>query len=143
MGVQASGKSSFCRQTFFDSHVRINLDMLRTRHRERLLITACSEGRQSYVVDNTNPASADRVNYIKTAKAAGFRVVGYYFRSTIDDCKTRNSQRPPGKVIPLRGLLGTYRRLELPSYDEGFDQLFYVSADAGMSFQVSEWTDEI
>ena len=33
MGIQASGKSTFYRQKFADSHIRINLDMLKTRHR--------------------------------------------------------------------------------------------------------------
>ena len=31
IGIQGSGKSTFCRKRFFDTHVRINLDMLRTR----------------------------------------------------------------------------------------------------------------
>jgi len=31
VGLQAAGKSTFYRERFFDTHVRINLDMLRTR----------------------------------------------------------------------------------------------------------------
>src|SRR6476660_6211221 len=38
IGIPATGKSSFYRERFFRSHVRVNLDMLRTRHREQLLI---------------------------------------------------------------------------------------------------------
>ena len=34
---------------------------------------------------------------------AGFRVVGYYFRSRVEDCKRRNEQRPPDRQVPLRG----------------------------------------
>lgn len=33
-GIQASGKSAFYSERFFHTHVRINLDMLRTRRRE-------------------------------------------------------------------------------------------------------------
>ena len=55
VGLQASGKSTFYKERFFTTHLRINLDMLRTRHRERLLIGACLEAKQPFVVDNTNP----------------------------------------------------------------------------------------
>jgi hypothetical protein len=41
IGVQASGKTSFYRQRFFETHLRISLDMLRTRQREQLLLVAC------------------------------------------------------------------------------------------------------
>ncbi len=140
MGLQASGKSSFCRDRLFASHVRINLDMLRTRHRETILIAACLEAKQSYVIDNTNPTREERVGYIRQAKEAGFRVVGYYFASKVEDCKSRNSQRPAEQVVPLKGLLGTYGKLQLPEWNEGFDELNYVSLDESGQFLVSEWT---
>jgi hypothetical protein len=38
IGVQASGKSTFYMDRFFRTHMRINLDMLHTRNRERLLL---------------------------------------------------------------------------------------------------------
>lgn len=40
-GIQASGKSSFARERWYESHVRINLDMLRTRNREDIVLYAC------------------------------------------------------------------------------------------------------
>ncbi len=40
IGGQASGKSTFYHQRFRDTHLRINLDMLRTRHREAILLKA-------------------------------------------------------------------------------------------------------
>ena len=42
-GLQASGKTTFYGTRFRDSHVRINLDMLKTRHREELLVKAVEE----------------------------------------------------------------------------------------------------
>lgn len=143
IGLQASGKSTFCLECLFDSHVRINLDMLRTRNREKILIDACHEAKQSYVVDNTNPTRDDRIGYIKSAKAVGFRVVGYYFASKVEDCKARNSKRPADQVVPLKGLLGTYGRLELPDRDEGFNALHYVSINTDGGFSVREWADEV
>jgi hypothetical protein len=58
--IQASGKSTFFKEHFADTHVRINLDMLHTRHREALLLGACIEARQPLVVDNTNLLAAER-----------------------------------------------------------------------------------
>lgn len=143
MGIQASGKSSFFKERLFDTHIRINRDMLRTRHREKVLLEACLEAKQAFAVDKTNPTREDRRGYIEKAKAAGFRVVGYYFRSSLEDCKRRNQQRAAGQVIPLRGLLGTYGKLERPSMEEGFDALYYVKIDSEGSFVVEEWSDEV
>ena len=33
IGIQGSGKTTFYRDRFFNTHFRINLDMLKTRHR--------------------------------------------------------------------------------------------------------------
>ena len=57
-GVQASGKSSYYKAHFADTHIRLNLDMLRTRHREALLFHACLQAKQPCVIDNTNPTAA-------------------------------------------------------------------------------------
>ena len=57
-GIQASGKTTFYRDRFFDTHVRISMDLLRTRRREQLLLGACIEGKQQFVVDNTNATVA-------------------------------------------------------------------------------------
>jgi hypothetical protein len=40
------------------------------------------------------------------------------------------------QVVPLRGLLGTYGRLEVPSLDEGFDELYSVQIGADGGFVV-------
>lgn len=143
IGAQASGKSTFYQQRFRDSHVRINLDMLKTRNREAILFEACLRALQPVVVDNTNPTAEDRQRYIGPAKQAGFRVVGYYFSSRIQELLQRNSQRPEGSRIPEKGILGTYGRLERPALREGFDELFYVKDDGQGGFIAERWNDEI
>jgi len=95
------------------------------------------------VVDNTNPTRAERAVYIGAAKEGRFRVVGYYFQSKVEDCKRRNEQRPSDKQVPLRGMLGTAGRMELPSLDEGFDELHYIRIDEAAGFVVEEWKDEV
>ncbi len=140
-GIQASGKSSFYRARFFDTHLRINLDMLKTRHRERVLLRACIEARQPFVVDNTNPSIEERARYVQFARSGGFRVVGYYFRSQPKEALARNNQRTGKARIPEKGLLGTYKRLRVPGMEEGFDELYHVYIDEGGSFVVEEWSE--
>ena len=73
IGVQAAGKSTFFKQNFVDTHIRINLDMLKTRHREQILFQACLEAKQPLVIDNTNPTPNDHARYVLPAKAAHFK----------------------------------------------------------------------
>lgn len=141
-GIQASGKSTFYKERFFRTHVRINLDQVRTRNRERRLLEVCLETGQLVVIDNTNPAVEDRARYIKLFKKYGFKVIGYYFESKIEQAKERNSKRTGKEAIPLPGLLSTYRRLVIPSLEEGYDELYYVSMDGEGGFKIDEWQKE-
>src|SRR4051812_25955702 len=112
VGLQGSGKSSFYLERFYRTHVRLNLDMLRTRHRERLLLQACLQAKQPFVVDNTNPRAADRARYVAPARATGFRVVAYYFEAPLGEAIRRNAARPPDERVPAKGIVGTYRLLQ-------------------------------
>jgi predicted ABC-type ATPase len=143
IGIQGTGKSSFYYERFFHTHVRINSDMLKTKHRLHLLLDACLEARQSFVLDNTNVSKDVRAELIAQSKAAGFRVTGYYFRSDIASALARNSQRVGSERIPDRGVLGTYKQLEIPQRDEGFDALYYVEIDPAGKFHVEEWSSEV
>ncbi|HET8631316.1 MAG TPA: AAA family ATPase [Thermomicrobiales bacterium] len=139
VGLQAAGKSTFYRERFFDTHVRINLDMLRTRRREALLLAACLEGQQRFVVDNTSSTAAERARYIAPARAAGFRVVGYYFLPEPRACAARNAARPADRRVPAAAIFGTAKRLEPPAPAEGFDALYAVTLAPGGGFVVAEW----
>ncbi len=143
MGVQATGKSTFFKERFADTHVRINLDMLKTRHREQLILEACLKAGQSFVVDNTNPTALDRQRYIIPAKAAHFEVIGYYFESKISATLQRNDSRPGKERIPEAGVRRAYARLQVPMLDEGFDKMYYVKINPQGSFDVEEWRDEV
>src|SRR5437868_875826 len=93
IGIQGSGKSYFYAQRFFNSHVRISLDLLKTRNREARMMQLCLETRQPFVIDNTNPKIRDRADYIRMAKEKGFRVVGYFFEPNIPETLKRNEAR--------------------------------------------------
>lgn len=144
IGIQASGKSTFAKERFFRSHLRINLDMIRTRHREDRLMKVCLETRLPFLIDNTNVTRENREKYIRAAKEHGFKVVGYYFQSKIQDCIERNEKRPIEERIPRKGISGASSRLEIPELDEGFDELYYVRIDPEQNvFIVEEWPDSI
>ena len=140
VGLQGSGKSSFFRERFFSTHVRISLDLLRTRNRERRLLAVCLETCQPFVIDNTNPTCLDRSRYVAAAKAARFSVSGFYFRSKAEECLVRNRRR--ARSVPEAAILSTAKKLEIPSWNEGFDSLKYVRLSE-TGFVVEEWNDEV
>lgn len=143
IGIQGAGKSTFCKEKFFDSHIRLNLDMLRTRHRENLLFEACLKAKQKFVLDNTNLTRDERERYIVRAKAFGFKIVGYYFQTKIEKAIERNNRREGKAKIPEKGVLGAFKRLQIPAFNEGFDELFFIRLTDDDQFVVESWQDEV
>lgn len=141
IGVQGSGKSTFYRERFFDTHVRISLDLLKTRHREGVFLHACLGAGQRFVIDNTNVRAVERATYIEASKRAGFRVIGYFFDARLRDALRRNAHRPGVGKIPAAGVVGTFKRLERPTPPEGFDELYIVSRDESDRFVITPWTN--
>jgi predicted kinase len=136
-GVPGSGKTSFYRSRFFDTHVRISLDMLKTRRREELLLAACLKAGQRFVVDNTNPLITDRARYTRRSRDAGFKILAYFFRSPLSDAVRRNAQRKLKQKVPVAALSGIFKKLQPPTLDEGFDQIYVVEITADNDFAVS------
>ncbi len=141
VGIQGSGKSSFFKERFYATHVRISRDMLKTIHREREFIETCLRTQQRFVVDKVNAGRAERSEYIRRAKAAGFRVIGYYFKCSPREAIGRNKQRTGAANIPVAGILAAYKRMEVPTYEEGFDELYCVRLTAENLFVVEPATE--
>jgi predicted kinase len=136
-GIQAAGKTAFFADRYLDTHVRISLDLLRTRHREALFLEACLTTRQPFVVDNTNPTIEERRRYVAPALDAGFRVVACLVDVASSEAIARNARRPPERRIPVVGILGTCKRFEPPTRAEGFDEIWVVrpAADGGWTLE--------
>lgn len=139
IGIQGAGKSTFYCRCFFHTHVRLSLDLLKTRHRERTLLEACLGTRQPLVVDNTNVTAAGRARYILPAKAAGFRVTGYFFEPDPQGSLQRNNRREGKRKVPPAALFGTLKRLERPRMEEGFDVLYRVRLSESGEFHAELW----
>jgi predicted kinase len=140
VGIQGSGKTSFFRERFFETHVRISLDMLRTRHRESLLVNACLAAKQPFVIDNTNVLVRDRARYVPAARQAGFRAHAYLFETSLADAIRRNNQRSGKGKIPVPAIAGTLKKLEPPSLAEGFDAIYTVTISPEGKFMVTAKT---
>nr|WP_157595718.1 ATP-binding protein [Plesiocystis pacifica] len=128
VGVQAAGKSTYFAQRFADTHVRLNLDMLRTRHRERVLMHALLAIGQRFVVDNTNLTARARARYVQAAKAAGYRVEAVVFELPLELALARNAARTGRARVPDRAVRGSYAKLEAVTEAEGFDAVTLVDS---------------
>lgn len=140
-GIQATGKTTFYQQHFLATHVRISLDLLRTRHRENVFLEACLQTRQRFVVDNTNPTVLERAKYINLVRLAGYEIIGYYFKSNVAEAMARNQNRLGKALVPEKGIWGTNKRLEIPQLAEGFGALYHVQIAGDGAFTVRPWAE--
>ena len=142
IGIQGCGKSTFYKEKYLNSHMRISNDLLKTKTRENLLLEYCKNTNLSFVVDNTNITKNTRKKYIQFAQSLMIPIIGYYFKTDIERSIKLNQKRTGKEFVPEIGILGTYKKLELPSIDEGFTQLYYVDY-MDNNFKIMEWKDEI
>ena len=140
IGIQGSGKSTFFYQFLAKKYVRVNLDTLKTRKQEKILIEECLEKEKNFAIDNTNPTKEDRQRYIPLAKENGYRIIGYFMESKLNECIARNNLRQGKEKIPTIAIASTSNKLQIPSYDEGFDELYFVKND-GKTMTILEWRD--
>lgn len=138
IGIQASGKTTFYKR-YYEDHVHISLDELRTRYRERRLLEECVKEKRDLVIDNTNLTKEDRMRYIPLLKENGYKITAVYFRSSVRESLERNNRRE--RQVPDLAIKGAAKRLEMPFYEEGFDKICYVSIQED-GFHIEEWREE-
>jgi predicted kinase len=142
-GIQGAGKSVFYAERFAQTHVRLNLDMLRTGNRQDILLHACLAAQQPVVMDNTNPLARQRRRFSALGKAAGFQTALYFFDVPLEEALRRNASRSGAARVPDLAIRGTAAKLERPTADEGFDQTFRVTADETGGWIIEELTHEV
>jgi predicted kinase len=145
IGLQASGKSTFFHTHFAATHQLVSKDLMRnnkkpSRRQAQLLESALQDGK-SIVVDNTNPTIEDRASIIELGKLYGAEIMGYYFHSLLERCLERNRQRHLKARVPDVALYSTIKKLNPPSYSEGFHKLYYVQITGDFTFEVRPWRE--
>ena len=95
VGLPGSGKSTYYRAHFAETHVHISKDLManvrgREDRQQKAIDAALAEGR-SVVVDNTNPSRGIREPIIASGKRHCARVIAYYFECTFKHAFVRNT----------------------------------------------------
>jgi predicted kinase len=146
IGLQGSGKSTFYRAFFAGTHAWVRKDHYRNNRnpswRQRQLLEEFLQAGRSVVVDNTNPAKADRAAPIDLGHSFGATVIGYYLAVPLAECLERNRQRTGKARVPDVALYVTLKKLERPTMAEGFDQLFWVRPLDDGRFEIRAWQED-
>lgn len=146
VGLQASGKSSWYRQRFADTHLLVSKDLISEKQRKavrqlRLIEEALQAGR-SVVVDNTNPTVEDRAALIALGKQYGAEIIGYYFEPDLRGSLARNREREGRERVPVVGLYVAAKKLTRPTFNEGFARLYTIRIAEGGKFAVQPFSEE-
>ena len=126
-GIQGSGKTSFAAR-LRASHEHVCADRLGAAGAAERVARCLREARP-FVLDDLNATAAERRRWVAAAREAGFRVTAYGFDVRPSVAVRRNACRTPAAQVPWGGIVGTARRLQAPSLDEGFDALWRVDED--------------
>ena len=140
VGLPAAGKTTFYGLRFAATHVHISKDLWpksadKHARQARELKATLSSGR-SVVIDNTNPTVADRALVIAAARAHGARVVGYYFAAEPREALGRNRGREGKARVPNVAIFTAAKRMVVPAWSEGFDELYRVTVAGEGGFKV-------
>jgi hypothetical protein len=104
-------RAAFTKKYFFITHVRISLDLLNTRNKEKLFMQLGITLEQRMVVDNTNVTKKERAMYISNAKMDRFKVCAYFLETILPGT---------GKdKIKKVGIIAKLKALEVPLLEEG------------------------
>ena len=140
VGLPGSGKTSFFQSRFAATHDHVSKDLMPNARdkaaRQILLVEQSLRAGRSVVVDNTSPRAADRAPLVAAARRNGARVVGYFLDTARGECLARNRRREGRARVPDVAVHVAASRLQPPSRDEGFDELFTVRAADG-AFEVA------
>ena len=146
IGLQAAGKTTFYRRRLADGYTHISMDLLRNNphpaRRQAQLIEQALQAGQSIVVDNTGPTAEVRAPLIALGKQYDCLIIGYYFTPDVSASLKRNAGREGKTKVPPVAIYATRKKLQPPSYTEGFDALYSVRIADDSAFQVEPWVEE-
>ncbi|MEV5883834.1 ATP-binding protein [Streptomyces sp. NPDC052020] len=141
VGLQASGKSTFCEQRLRERYALVSKDRFPRGARDkqarqmRLVEAALADGR-SVAVDNTNPSPAEWGPLVAAGHTYGAAVVAYWFPPDLAGSLRRNAARTGRDRVPDVGVRATLKRLRRPTREDGFDAVLTVRFDGRGGFDV-------
>ncbi len=141
VGLPASGKSTFFQTHFAGTHRHVSKDLMpnvqNRDQRQRELIAQALTQRQPVVVDNVNASVAERAHLVALGRAHGVRIIGYHFDSGVRECLERNASRGGRQRVPDVAIYVAAKRLEVPTYAEGFDNLYRVRLVGQSDYEIT------
>ncbi len=126
IGIPASGKSSYIKNKLYDSHIRVNRDMINNLAKEQTILTAILSTNMNVVIDRTNLTQEVRARFINLAKMYKYNVIGLIFDTPIEVCLERNKKRNLSTRVPEKIMKSMQSQLEQPSLEEGINQVIRV-----------------
>ena len=124
IGIPGAGKSTYYKDKFDDTHLRINLDMLGRRSRESAIFKAAVKTNTKIVIDNTNTTIKDRMKYIPLLKKHKYKIIACYFQTDLEKTIEANNKRD--RVVPEKVIRTYYKNLIIPELCEGFDEVYRI-----------------
>ena len=141
VGLQASGKTTFCRDVLGERYVQVSKDHFpnaRNRQRRQLrLVREALAASRDVVIDNTNPSPAEWQPLIETARNCGAGAVAYWFPPDLTGSRARNAARAGRARVPETGVMSTVPRLRQPGPADGFDSVLAVRSGGSGGSEVS------
>jgi len=74
---------------------------------------------------------------VALGRAQGGRIIGYHFASNVRDCLERNATRAGWQRVPDVAIYVAAKRLEVPTYAEGFDYLYRVRLVGQSDYEIT------
>ena len=148
MGLQASGKSTFYRTHFATTHEHVSKDLLlksKNKNKDQKqaeLIERAFQEQRSVVIDNTNATKQDRLLLIELGRRYDATIIGYYFQPDVSSSRKYNKQRTGKAQVPEKAIFITAHKFTPPSYDDGFDRLYYIHIAEDSTVEKPEWEIE-
>jgi predicted kinase len=136
IGLPGAGKSTYCKERLYGTHVRINQDSLGDRGTCLKLLDACFKSGINAVVDRCNINAQQRSYWIQLAKKNNYAVKAVYIKTPVEVCEQRVIARESHETINnmsdsrKSSIVQDFKKsLQTPCSLEGINVIMYLDQD--------------